>query len=96
MPYDLPISVSFPSGEVIDAGINLRPYVYECLKKASQLYQVVIFTASHKSYADEVLNVLEAEFSKEIYLTPEEEKEIKSQARDENERKRLIKNLKMK
>ena len=34
-PYDLPISVTFPSGETIDAGINLRPYAYECLKKAS-------------------------------------------------------------
>ena len=34
-PYDLPISVTFPSGETIDAGINIRPYAYECLKQAS-------------------------------------------------------------
>ena len=32
--YDLPISVTFPTGETIDAGINVRPYTYECLKKA--------------------------------------------------------------
>lgn len=45
--FDLPISVTFPTGETIDAGINVRPYTYECLKKAQQNYQVVVFTASH-------------------------------------------------
>jgi len=33
-PYDLPITVKFPEGEVIQAGINIRPYTYECVKKA--------------------------------------------------------------
>ena len=31
-PYDHKISVTFPTGETIDAGINIRPYAYECLK----------------------------------------------------------------
>ena len=31
-PYDLPISVTFPSGETVEAGINIRPFAYECLK----------------------------------------------------------------
>lgn len=31
-PYDHKISVSFPTGETIEAGINIRPYAYECLK----------------------------------------------------------------
>lgn len=47
LPYDLPISVQFQQGERIDAGINVRPYVYDCLKQAKKHYQVVIFTASH-------------------------------------------------
>jgi len=37
-PYDHPISVTFPSGETIKAGINVRPFAYECLKKASEHY----------------------------------------------------------
>jgi len=59
LAYDLPISVQYQHGEKIDAGINVRPYVYDCLKKAKQSYQVVVFTASHQSYADVVLDTLE-------------------------------------
>lgn len=36
--YDHQISVTFPTGETIEAGINVRPYAYECLKRASQNY----------------------------------------------------------
>ena len=54
--------MTFPTGETIEAGINVRPYAYECLKRASQNYQVVVFTASHKAYADVVLDTLEREF----------------------------------
>ena len=71
-PYDLPISVTFPTGETVKAGVNVRPYAYECLKKARENYQVVIFTASHKAYADAVLDLLETEFRKMDYLTEEE------------------------
>lgn len=45
--YDHAISVTFPTGETIEAGVNIRPYAYECLKKASEKYFVVVFTASH-------------------------------------------------
>ena len=37
-PYDIPISVTFPSGDTVDAGINIRPFAYECLKKARENY----------------------------------------------------------
>jgi CTD small phosphatase-like protein 2 len=33
--YDHKISVTFPTGEKIEAGINIRPYAYECLKQAA-------------------------------------------------------------
>ena len=32
--------------EYADAGINIRPHLYECLKQANENYQVVAFTAS--------------------------------------------------
>lgn len=46
-PYDHKISVTFPTGETVEAGINVRPYAYECLKQAAKNYQIVVFTASH-------------------------------------------------
>ena len=33
-------------GDFADAGVNIRPHLQECLRKANQLYQVVAFTAS--------------------------------------------------
>lgn len=36
--YDKKISVSFPTGEVVEAGVNIRPFAYECLKKANKHY----------------------------------------------------------
>lgn len=88
LPYDLPISVQFQQGERIDAGINVRPYVYDCLKQAKKFYQVVIFTASHKSYADAVLDTLEEEFRRDVYLTEEERMIIES--KPEKDRKAAI------
>jgi CTD small phosphatase-like protein 2 len=58
-PCDKDISVTFPNGETVKAGINIRPYALECLRKANESYQVVVFTASHKAYADVVLNMLD-------------------------------------
>lgn len=58
-PCDQEISVTFPNGETVKAGINIRPYAIECLKKANESYQVVVFTASHRAYADVVLDILD-------------------------------------
>ena len=56
---DIVLNVTFPSGEVVQAGINVRPYALDCLKEANKKYQVVVFTASHKFYADVVLDYLD-------------------------------------
>ena len=32
------IQVKFPSGDIATAGINIRPYAMECLRRASQLF----------------------------------------------------------
>jgi CTD small phosphatase-like protein 2 len=55
----VPITVPFPTGEFVEAGINIRPYAREVLMSASQDFEVIVFTASHKCYADEVLNILD-------------------------------------
>ena len=58
-PVDKLIQVKFPNGEMATAGINIRPYAVECLKRAAELFQVVVFTASHAAYADIVLDLLD-------------------------------------
>ena len=56
---DVILNVKFPNGELVEAGINIRPYAIECLREANKKYQVVVFTASHKFYADVVLDYLD-------------------------------------
>jgi len=45
----------------ISARMNVRPFAQTCLKEASQLFEVVMFTASHQIYADTVLEYLDPE-----------------------------------
>lgn len=33
--------------DIVCAGINIRPYIIECLEEAAKNFQVVVFTASH-------------------------------------------------
>lgn len=44
---DVILPIKFPTGETIQAGMNIRPHALECLKAANENYEVVIFTASH-------------------------------------------------
>ena len=53
------IEILFEDDELVNAGINIRPFVFECLKAARKMFQVVVFTASHKTYADAVLDFLD-------------------------------------
>lgn len=53
------LDVEFEDGEIVEAGINVRPYAIDCLKAANELFQVIVFTASHKCYADVVLDHLD-------------------------------------
>ena len=56
---DVVLPITFPSGETINAGINVRPYAREVLTEAIKYFEVVVFTASHKCYADVVLDYLD-------------------------------------
>jgi len=65
LPSDVKLPIRFPHGEVIEAGINIRPYVIDCLKELSQLYEIIVFTASHSCYANVVLDYIDP---KEQYI----------------------------
>jgi CTD small phosphatase-like protein 2 len=53
------LPVVFPTGEVVKAGINVRPFVLECLREANKYFEVFVFTASHPCYANVVLDFLD-------------------------------------
>lgn len=59
IPSDVVLPIKFPTGEIIEAGINVRPYCLEILQELSKLYEIVIFTASHSCYANVVLDYLD-------------------------------------
>jgi CTD small phosphatase-like protein 2 len=65
IPYDVKLPIKFPHGEIIEAGINVRPYAVECLKELSQYFEIIVFTASHGCYANVVLDYLDP---KEQYI----------------------------
>lgn len=53
--------IKFPTGEVIEAGINIRPHAVELLRNLSKNFEIIVFTASHSCYANVVLNHLDPE-----------------------------------
>jgi CTD small phosphatase-like protein 2 len=55
------ISVITPCKKVAKIGVNVRPHWEEAIKRIKKLYTIVIYTASHSSYADAVLNFLDPE-----------------------------------
>jgi len=59
MPSDVKLTIRFPGGESVEAGINVRPYALECLKELSNHFEIVVFTASHGCYANVVLDYLD-------------------------------------
>lgn len=56
---DVKLPIILPSQQVTTVGIQIRPYVHECLAAASRLFEVVVFTASQRVYADTVLDYLD-------------------------------------
>lgn len=53
------LPIVFPTGEIVQAGINVRPYALECLREANKDFEVFVFTASHPCYANVVLDYLD-------------------------------------
>lgn len=55
----LEINFADEDDETVYAGINIRPYIMECLQEANKYYQVIAFTASHQTYADAILDFID-------------------------------------
>ena len=53
------LPIVFPTGEVVQAGMNIRPYALECLREVNKYFEVFVFTASHPCYANVVLDYLD-------------------------------------
>mmetsp|Transcript_2880 Transcript_2880/g.3934 ORF Transcript_2880/g.3934 Transcript_2880/m.3934 type:complete len:207 (+) Transcript_2880:1975-2595(+) len=58
---DVLLEIDFPGEETVCAGINLRPYLMQCLQEANKMFQVIVFTASHQTYADAILDYVDPE-----------------------------------
>ena len=58
---EISLPITFPTGEVINAGINIRPYAQFALEELSKYYQIVVFTASHACYANKVIDYIDPE-----------------------------------
>ena len=56
---DFAITINLPTGQSMRAGVNIRPFAREVLASANRDFEVVVFTASHKCYADEVIDYLD-------------------------------------
>lgn len=62
------ITIVIPNGRKIEVGLTLyqtaifiRPYAREILKELSKHFELIVFTASHKGYADKVIDLLDPE-----------------------------------
>lgn len=60
-PCDARIPVTFPNGDTIMAGVNIRPFAREMLSELAQDFEIVVFTASHSCYANPVVDFLDTE-----------------------------------
>lgn len=60
---DVILEIDFQDEEPLCAGINIRPYLVESLQELNKKMQVVVFTASHQTYADAILNYIDPDHS---------------------------------
>ena len=55
------VSVKLPTNKIVKVGINIRNNWKKAFDLIKNHYHIVIFTASHPSYADAVLDYLDKE-----------------------------------
>jgi hypothetical protein len=47
------------SGETVEAGFSVRPFVSECLEFANLFFEVAIFTAGHQWFAEKIIDFID-------------------------------------
>ena len=52
------VQVTF-NGVEYTVNVKKRPHMEYFLKRASKLFEIVVFTASHKAYAEKLMNMLD-------------------------------------
>ena len=55
------VNIKLPTNKVVNVGLNIRPHWKEALDLIKKHYHIVVYTASHQSYADAVLDYLDKE-----------------------------------
>ena len=53
------VTIKLPTNKIVQVGLNIRSHWKEALDLIKNLYHIVVYTASHQSYADAVLNYLD-------------------------------------
>lgn len=62
MPQDGEYRLTIQSGDAsMEIGVKFRPFVREFLQKASQIYEVVVFTSALADYANAVIDLLDGQ-----------------------------------
>ena len=56
---DLKIAIHLTKNSIIEISVNIRPYALSFLEEMSKIYEIVIFSSSHQSYANAILNVMD-------------------------------------
>jgi CTD small phosphatase-like protein 2 len=59
MGHQIELPVVFPNGDTVFTGINIRPGAVEILEALYKKFELVVFTASHKCYANAVIDYLD-------------------------------------
>ncbi len=55
------VNIKLPTNKTVQVGLNIRSHWKEALDLIKNQYHIVVYTASHQSYADAVLNYLDKE-----------------------------------
>ena len=51
--------MDFPDGTTSKAGLNIRPFAREILRELKKSCEIIVFSASHKSYMDPIIQYLD-------------------------------------
>jgi Dullard-like phosphatase family protein len=59
MSTQVRLEITLSSGGQINSGMWVRPFAINCLKRASELFEVIIFSSFDRSYTDKIIDFLD-------------------------------------